>query len=736
MPIERKLAAIMFTDIAGYTAEMTKDEAVAISLLKKKESILKPLIKKYNGTYVKSTGDGSLSYFSSAVDASICAKKLQESIYEYENLNIRVGVHLGDTIIEDGDIRGDGVNVAARLENMAITGSVFVSKEVHDQLLNQKGFDGISLGLQSLKGVGRLIEVFGLKGDKLSEPNPEDYKNTQITVHEEKDTPSVAIIPLKNKGAEEDIFYAYGISADLIKECSSSGKIRVESLDNIETIENYDKLSAQELASSLSVRYISTGSLWKKENIFQLSIELYDTKESKVVWSDRWQENWDNLASIKGNLSDGLLKVLDTKINTDYNIESSNPEAYKYYLKAKYVYEKRKNTNDIKIARDLLQKALALDLDMFPAKNLRGNTYLETGDYDKAMSIYKDNLEAAESQNNEAYIAISLTNIGTIYQFKGDYLESIYNYLRSYNIQSNLGDQLGMSNTLGNMGVIYRSRGEHDKALKQFSKCLEIQEQLDNKHSMAITLNNIANIHLVRAQYEEALNMYNQSLDISKEIGDKHIMSILQGNIAMIYKHLGEYNKSLENHLTALKLREALGDQRAISSTLNNLGMTHHYMGNYEKALDYYRKAKKLRIKIEDKRGLAHSLFLIGVIHENLNQLNKAKEFLEESLDIQKEIGIKKGNLILETRIYLQLIMKRSGIPLNKEIILKLLEETDSVDFVVNFRLYHLFEEKSYLESAYNGIKNITDKLSTPDEFLHLSLPKSIVNEWKRINPS
>ena len=88
----------------------------------------------------------------------------------------------------------------------------------------------------------------------------------------------------------------------MIKECSSSGKIRVESLDNIETIENYDKLSARELASKLSVRYISTGSLWKKDNMFQLSIELYDTKESKVLWSDRWQENWDNLTAIKGKL--------------------------------------------------------------------------------------------------------------------------------------------------------------------------------------------------------------------------------------------------------------------------------------------------------------------------------------------------------------------------------------------------------------------------------------------------
>ena len=98
--IERKLAAIMFTDIAGYTAQMSKDEAVAISLLNKQESVLKPLILEHNGTYVKNTGDGTLSHFSSAVDAATCAKRFQESIYDDKDLNVRVGVHLGDTIFE------------------------------------------------------------------------------------------------------------------------------------------------------------------------------------------------------------------------------------------------------------------------------------------------------------------------------------------------------------------------------------------------------------------------------------------------------------------------------------------------------------------------------------------------------------------------------------------------------------------------------------------------------------
>jgi TolB-like protein len=193
---------------------------------------------------------------------------------------------------------------------MAVEGGVFVSKEVHDQLANQKEFEGVSLGLQSMKGVGRLIEVYGLKGDLLTEPKPSDYQNNKIAVHSDDEVPSIAIIPFRNKGKEEDAFYAYGISADLITDCSSAGLIRVASLEEIEEL---DDISFKEKAKKLFVRYVATGTLWKIDEMFQLSIELFDTKESKVIWSDRWQEKWDNLPTIKGSLSDGLLKALDTK---------------------------------------------------------------------------------------------------------------------------------------------------------------------------------------------------------------------------------------------------------------------------------------------------------------------------------------------------------------------------------------------------------------------------------------
>ena len=128
-----------------------------------------------------------------------------------------------------------------------------------------------------------------------------------------------------------------------------------------------------ELSEKLFVRYIAQGTLWKVDKKFQLSVELYDTKDKKVVWLDRWQENWENLPNIKSSLSDGLLKSLDTKPKQEKKIETSNPEAYEYYLKAKHKYEKRKNIEDTQISRDLLNKAIVLDNKRELEENLCGS---------------------------------------------------------------------------------------------------------------------------------------------------------------------------------------------------------------------------------------------------------------------------------------------------------------------------------------------------------------------------
>ena len=129
------------------------------------------------------------------------------------------------------------VNVASRLESIAVPGSVLVSKETVDKLEISKDFELVSLGMQSLKGVGRLIEVYAIKEDSLVVPKSSDFKDTKVDIHDSDEVPAIAIIPFENKGADEDVFYAYGISADLISDCSSAGIIRVISLKDVEKIQ-------------------------------------------------------------------------------------------------------------------------------------------------------------------------------------------------------------------------------------------------------------------------------------------------------------------------------------------------------------------------------------------------------------------------------------------------------------------------------------------------------------------
>ena len=199
---------------------------------------------------------------------------------------------------------------------------------------------------------------------------------------------------------------------------------------------------------------------------------------------------------------------------------------------------------------------------------------------------------------------------------------------------------------------------------------------------------------------------------------------------------MGDYKQALENHMDALQLQEELGDKRSIASTLHNLGHTHHYLGQYETALEYYKKAKEIRIQIEDKKGLSYTLLLIGIIHQTFNQPEKARELLETSLEILEDIGITKGGILLDTIAQYYILKKQSNEKYDKSRLLKLLKETDEIDFSTNLTLYHLLDDKSFLQSAKKQIEQLADNLSKPDEFLNLPIPKAIENETKNIQSS
>jgi class 3 adenylate cyclase/tetratricopeptide (TPR) repeat protein len=607
MPIERKLAAIMFTDIAGYTAKMSENEDKAFDLIQKKRELLLPLIEQYEGKLIKEMGDGTLTRYFKADNAIDCASTFQSKTDS--DLNVRAGIHTGEVIVDKEDVFGDVVNVASRLESIAVPGSVLVSKETIDKLEMSDKLELVSLGMQSLKGVGRLIEVYAIKDDSLVVPNPDDYTENKIKVHSDDEVPSIAIIPFENKGADEDVFYAYGISVDLISDVTSAGLIRVASKKQID---DAGDLPQDELAKKLDVRYMANGELWRMGDMFQLSVELYDTKDMKVVWSDRWQEKWDNLPSIKGSLSDGLLKALDTKPKVEQKVDTTNPEAYEFYLKACHKYEKRENTDDTEIARGLLNKAIELDDNLISAKNLLGWTYSEMGDYDEAMEIYTPALEQAEK----------------------------------------LADKTGMGGALNGIGAVHSNKGDYETALDYYGRSLAIQEELGDRRGMGLSLNNIGNVHQSR----------------------------------------GEYEKALEYHDRSLKIQEELGDKYGMGNSLINIGAVHYYKSDYDKAAEY----------------------------------------LEKSLAIQKEIGFKA--LELFTTTYLYLSYKHLSKDYDEKHIHTLIKEAEIIEFEVNFRLYQLLDDTSYLETAYRELQDTASAMDDGKKYLSYPIPKAIVDAWETLN--
>ncbi len=546
------------------------------------------------------------------------------------------------------------------------------------------------------------------------------------------------------------------------------------SLKDVEKLD-YNNLETSELSEKLFVRYIAQGTLWKMGDMFQLSVELYDAKDKKVVWSDRWQEKWDNLPTIKMNLSDGLLKALDTTSKVGKEIETTSAEAYEYYLRGKHKYEKRENLKDIEIARSLLQKAIDLDSNLILAKISLGDTYSSIGDNKKAMDIYTSALQQAEELGDKRGIGDSLNNIGFAYYGTGDYEneKALDSFEKAFAIMEELGDKLGMGVSLAYIGMMHKSKGDLDTALDYFGKSLSIREELGDKYGIGDSLSNIGFVHKSKGDLDTALDCFGRSLSIREEVGDKHGIGGSLANIGMMHKNKGDLDTALDYYGRSLSIREELGDKYGIGDNLSNIGFVHENKGDLDTALDYFGRSLSIREELGDKYGIGGSLDSIGIVHKDKGDLDtaldyygrslaineelsgkygmgfnllgigivhhnkgdydKAEEYLDKSLAIQKETRFKL--IEFATTTYLYLTYKHLGKDYDEKEIHTLIKEAENINFELNLRLYELLEDNSYLETAY---KQVQEKASAMEEelskkFLSYPIPKAIVEEWEKV---
>ncbi|MCS5652811.1 MAG: tetratricopeptide repeat protein [Candidatus Marinimicrobia bacterium] len=558
----------------------------------------------------------------------------------------------------------------------------------------------------------------------------------RIGYADKDETPSIAILPFENKGAEADDFYAYGISSDLITDVTGAGLIRVASMGDIEKLD-YNNLENNELAKKLFVRYVAKGTLWKMDSVFQLSMEIFDTKSSKVVYNKRWETAWKDLATIKDDLSDNILETLKIEVLRDVEdqIVESNPEAYEYYLKAKYKLRNRKNIEDIEVARGLLNKAIKLNNNLIPAKNLLGTSYEIIGEYDKALDIFNSNFKQAKEFDDKNQIYFTQKRIGDVYSSKGEYDNALAYYEKSLLIAEEIDSKSGIGSLLSEIGVVNFYRGNYDIALENWEKSLAIAELLEDKDLISQNVFNIGNSYWVKGDHDKALENYKKRLAMQEELGEKAGLSTTLNNLGNVYSYKGDLETALGYFERALVIDEELGNKEGMGWIFRGMQGLYYNKGDYDLALDYAERSLKICEKIGDKRGLSGSVEMFGYFYYINGEYGKAVEYLERSLSLNDELGLISDYKISST-VYLYLIYKNLDKEYDEQKILSLLESVEKIGYDTNFRLYELLEDKSYLENAYKKIQERTDAMSDElkQKFLNYPIPKQIIQEWEGVS--
>jgi TolB-like protein/class 3 adenylate cyclase len=327
--VDRRLAAIFAGDIAGYSRLMGVDEEGTLRQLKAhRKELVDPKITEHRGRIVKTTGDGILVEFVSVVDAVRCAVDIQRGMVERntgvptdKQIEFRIGINVGDIIIDGDDIFGDGVNVAARLEALADPGGIMVSSVVHDQVRDKLSFGFEDMGEQTVKNIARPIGVHRVS---LAESAPPATFKSIAAEPSIANRPSIAVLPFANmSGDPEQEYFADGISEDIITGLSKLRWFFVIAR-NSSFIYKGKALDVKRAAGELGVRYVLEGSVRKGGNRVRITAQLIDAATNNHIWADRYDGDLTDVFALQDEITKKVVAAIEPKLLEAEGIRSQS----------------------------------------------------------------------------------------------------------------------------------------------------------------------------------------------------------------------------------------------------------------------------------------------------------------------------------------------------------------------------------------------------------------------------
>ncbi len=530
----RRLGAIMFTDVVGYTSMSSQDEATALGLLGRYRALLNSVFPRHEGRVVKTMGDGFLVEFASAVEAVDCAVEVQKelgrfnsALAEEQKVLVRIGIHVGDVVHSDGDVLGDAVNVASRVEPLAEPGGICVTRQVVDQVEGKVKWPLLPMGERELRNLPNPVEVYSVGVDSV-EQGP--------GIRQTPDRRRVAILPFSNLSPDpNDRYFADGMTEELISTVSRIPSLSVISRASAMRYRD-TPLSTKRVGGELGVGAILEGSVRKAGNRVRISAQLLEVGSDRYVWSQSYDRDLTDIFAVQGEIAqqvaDGLkVQLLSEEKERLGERQTGSLEAYNLYLRGRYYWNER-TEESVTRAVGLCESAIKADPNFARAYSGLADCYLILANYewmspeDAGRRAKECALKALALDEGlaEAHASLGLIYANHEWNFPkaevelGRAIELNPNYASAFHWRSTLYGYMGRHEEALRMirkaleldpysvvisqavGVALLNVGRFDEASKELHKLAEENPRLQSAHFWLML------VHLARSEYKDAVD--------------------------------------------------------------------------------------------------------------------------------------------------------------------------------------------------------------------------------------
>jgi adenylate cyclase len=528
MTRSRRLAAILAADVAAYSRLMGADEEGTHERLQAHlRELVNPKINEHRGRIVKNTGDGFLAEFASVVDAVRCAAEIQPGMAEREpevpeerRIRFRIGINLGDVIVEEHDIFGDGVNVAARLEALAEPGGICISRMVRDQIRDKLPYAFEDLGERSVKNITRPVRVYAWRPEAVADrPVPSVAPSLPVAQPAVAPRLSIVVLPFANLSNDPDQqYFADGLTEDLTTDLSRITDMFVISRNTAFTYQG-KSTDAKQVGRELGVRYLLEGSARRSGQQVRVNAQLVDAETGAHLWADRLDHDMGDLFRLQNEITSRIAVALNLElIGAEAARPTDHPDALEYILRGRAASDKPPARDKYAEAISLFERALALDPRSVEAQSLLANQLMGSV-LDKMSDTAASDIARAEVLVAKALAASPRSQ--DAHRAKANVLRA---QRRPEEAASEYETVLAINrNAVGALGALAWCRfysGSIEKVIPLLEQAMRLSPR---DPQMAVWYHRIGSVHLLELRTAEAIVWFEKARSSNREHSSPHV---------------------------------------------------------------------------------------------------------------------------------------------------------------------------------------------------------------------